>query len=82
MARDRGHAQWPVLVTVLAASREMPEQMLWSAVVLSLQTNGRMLAAILWLQPPQVIPFWLLRCSRRVGADADTPATVSVMLQW
>ncbi len=36
----------------------------------------RMLAAIVRLQPPHVILFWFLGCSRRVRADADTPATV------
>ncbi len=28
VARHQGHDQWPVLVTVLAASREKPEQVL------------------------------------------------------
>ncbi len=41
----------------------------------------RMLAAIMRLQPPQVILFWFLGCSRRVRADAGTPATVSMMLR-
>ncbi len=82
MARHRGHDQWPVLVTVLAASRERPEQVGWEAVLLSWQTHDRMLAAIVRLQPPQVILFWLLGCSRGVRADDGTPATVSVMLWW
>ncbi len=82
MARHGGHDQWPVLVTVLAASRERPEQVGWKAVLQSLQTNGRMLAAIVQLQPPQVILFWFLGCPHGVMADADTPASVSVMLRW
>ncbi len=64
VARHRGHDQWPVLVTVLAASRERPELVRWSAVQQSLQTNGRMLAAIVRLQPPQVILLWCLEYSR------------------
>ncbi len=71
-----------MLVTVLAASRERPAQVRWKAVLQSLQMNGRMLAAIVRLQPPQVILLWCLECSRGVRADAGTPATVSVMLRW
>ncbi len=49
----------------------------------SLQTNGWMLAGIVRLQLPTVILFWFLGCSGGgVKADADTPATVSVMLHW
>ncbi len=47
----------------------------------SLQTNGRMLTAIVRLQPPQMILFRFLGCSRGVRADAGTSATVSVMLR-
>ncbi len=68
-----------MLVEVLDASRERPEQVRWKAVLQSLQTNGRMLAAIVRLQ---VILLWFLGCSRRVRADADRPLIVSVMLRW
>ncbi len=49
------------------------------AVVQSLQTDRQMLAAIMWLQPPHVILFWFLACLRRVRADADTPANISLV---
>ncbi len=39
VARHRGHNQWPVLATVLAASRERPEQVRWYTVVQSLQSH-------------------------------------------
>ncbi len=51
------------------------------AVVQSLQTNGRILAGIMRLQTTQVILFGVLGCSQRVRADADTPATVLLMMQ-
>ncbi len=81
MARHRGHAQWSVLVTVLAASRERPEQVRWYAVLQSLQTTGRMFVAIVQLQPPRMILFRFLGCSWGVRTDVGTPATVSVMLR-
>ncbi len=52
------------------------------AVVQSLQTTGRMLAAVARLQSPQLILLCFPRCSREVKADADTPATISVMFRW
>ncbi len=75
VARHRGHDQWLVLVAVLAASRERPEQVRWQAVLQLLQTNGLMLAAIVRLQVLQVILLWFLGYSRRVRADADPGKT-------
>ncbi len=41
----------------VGASRERPEQVRWLAVLQSLQTNDRMLAAIVRLLPEHVILF-------------------------
>ncbi len=48
-----------MLLAVLSALQEWLEQVLQS-----LLTSGQMLAAIAQLQPPQVILFWFLGCSR------------------